>query len=121
MPALTNTTIIKHATPICNALNEGGDNWNWKAQAALIVRFVLEESGNLELLGPEHKDARKEMANEIEKMGYPKNYQQVYLSKTQIPALKEDGSPILGKDGKPASLPLMPGVESKGEKVNEFV
>ena len=78
MPKITNSTIIKHATPICAKLNANGENWNWKAQAALIVRFILEESGNTEMLGADFANDRAAWATEIEKMNYPKNMQNVY-------------------------------------------
>jgi histidinol-phosphate/aromatic aminotransferase/cobyric acid decarboxylase-like protein len=104
MPKIENSTVIKHAKPICDALNKRGQNWNWEANAALIVRVVLEELGALEQLGEEYKADRQAVVKVIEKFGYPKNFQNVYLAKTEV-------------DGKP----LMPAVDGKAEtEASEF-
>ncbi len=104
MPKIENATIIKHARPICAALTKSGRNWNWEAQAALTVRVVLEELGALEQLGDEFKSDRQAVVTLIEKFGYPKNFQNVYLAATEV-----DGKPLMAK------------VEGKGEEnLSEF-
>lgn len=106
MPKITNTTVIKHAEPICRKLQAMGKNWNWEAQAAMLVRVILEESGNQEMLSDDFKNERKEWANIIVQFGYPKNAQNSYLAQTN------------GSDGKP----LMDKVVGTGKDVeNEFV
>ena len=98
MPKIENSTVLKHAKPMCEALNKAGRNWNWDAQAALIVKFILEESGNPEMLEDGFKEDRKALVAEVLKFGYPKNFQNSYLSKT----LDDDGKPLMaavvGKD-----------------------
>ena len=91
MPKIENSTVLKHAKPMCEALNKAGRNWNWDAQAALIVKFILEESGNPEMLGDGFKEDRKALVAEVLKFGYPKNFQNSYLSKT----LDENGKPLM--------------------------
>lgn len=104
MPKIENSTIIKHATPICAALAKAGRNWDWEAQAALTVRVVLEEMGAVEQLGADYKTDRQALVTLIEKFGYPKNFQNSYLALTEV-------------DGKP----LMPKVDGKAEKdVSDF-
>ena len=92
MPKIDNATIIKHATPICAALNKAGRNWSWEAQAALTVRVVLEELGALEQLTDDFKADRQAVVKLIEKFGYPKNFQNVYLAKTEV-----DGKPLMAE------------------------
>ena len=106
MPKIENSTILKHAKPICAALKKAGRNWNWEAQAALTVRVVLEELGALEQLGDDFKADRQAVVKLVEKFGYPKNFQNCYLALTD------------GADGKP----LMPKIDGKAEdeSVSEF-
>lgn len=111
MPAITNSTIIKHAKPICKILRDKGQNWTWDAQAALIVKYILEESGNAEMaVGADYKNDRQEWANNISKMGFPKNHQNVYLAQTVSGEVDANGNAIM----------LMPKVEGKEKLGNEF-
>jgi len=106
MPKIENKTIIKHAQPICDALNKIGKNWTAKAQAAVIVKVVLEEMGATEQLGEEFLADRQAVIALVEKFGYPKNFQNSYLAKT------------MQADGK---TPMMPEVSKTDEvEINEF-
>ena len=90
MPKIENSTILKHAKPICDSLNKAGQNWSWEAQAALLVKTVLEEMGATEQLGEEFKADRQAVIALISKFGYPKNFQNSYLAKTEI-----NGKPMM--------------------------
>ena len=110
MPALTNSSIIAQAKPICAALRAKGLNWDWDAQSALIVRFILSELDPA-YLGDDYKTERKEFAAVVKQFGYPKNCQQSYLSMTPSGEVDEKGNAIM----------LMPKVEGKAAAVNDYV
>jgi hypothetical protein len=80
MPKITNSTIIKHATPICAALQKRGDNWSADAGAAVIVKTVLEEMGCVEQLGEDFKTDRAALIALVKPfLTASKNFQNSYL------------------------------------------
>lgn len=106
MAKIENSTIIKHATPIAQILRKRGENWTAEAMAAVLVKTILEESGNVEALGDDFKADRQAW---------------IALAKPFITAAKNTQNTLLcntiGTDG----LPLMPKCEATAKvEVAEF-
>lgn len=97
MPTITNTTIIKHATPICKTLRERGDNLTNEAVAAIVVKAVLEELGCVDALSADMLNDRKEVIALVKVFfTAPKNCQVSYFSETN----GTDGVPLMPKPDK---------------------
>lgn len=85
MPKITNSTIIKHATPICKALQNAGKNWTAEASAAVVVKTVLEEMGcTTELKEDSRADRAAVIAIIMPFFTAAKNYQNSYLAPSEL-------------------------------------
>lgn len=84
MPVIENKTLLKYAEKRASLVNADGANWSGFDSAVIIVQTVLEELGCLEMLTPEHKEARLATIKVIVPLiTAAKNYQSSYLSKTK--------------------------------------
>lgn len=74
-----------------------GENWKAEYSATVLVRSILEESGNLELLNATDVDSvqcRKELvALALPLITAANNFQNTYISATN----GEDGKPLMAK------------------------
>lgn len=98
MPEIKNATVKKNVTRIAKVLNERGQNWSAEFSATVIVRSLLEECGEVELLNATDADSMKCRA-ELVAMITPlitaaNNYQNTYINAT----LGDDGkTPLMAK------------------------
>ena len=107
-----NSTFLKYAAPIAKQYREAGKNWDWTAQAAALVKTILEESGNKEMAeSAEDKEFRAEMVELVKQLNYPKNAHCVYLAKTPSGETDAEGKPVM----------MMPALGKNVVKVDDFV
>lgn len=95
MPAITNSSVLNQARRICKVLKPRGDSWSAEHSATCLVRAILEEIGEVEMLNStdpidiEQRAALVKLAKPF--MTASKNFQDVCLAAT----LGEDKQPLM--------------------------
>ena len=55
MPVITNSSVLKQAKRVCKVLKSRGENLSQENSATILVRALLEELGEVELLNSTEK------------------------------------------------------------------
>ena len=97
MPVITNSSVLNQAKRVCKVLKSRGENLSQENSATILVRALLEELGEVELLNSTEKIDIEQRAALIQ-LAKPfctaaKNYQDSYLAGTN----GDDGKPLLDK------------------------
>ena len=99
---IENTSVLNQAKRICKVLKPRGDSWSAEHSATCLIRAVLEEIGETELLNSSDKlDIETRAA--LVKLAKPfmtasKNYQDSYLADAENKG--DDGTPLMPKTAK---------------------
>jgi len=96
MPKITNTSLLNQLKRVCPKLVERGQSFSQEHAATVVVRAILEENGDKELLESsdpvdiEHRRKLIEMVRPF--FTASKNVQDSYLNATEV-----DGKPLMPK------------------------